>query len=91
MTGFEPRISGSESNRSTNWATTTSQNSEKNFAVVITSIQYYTQDFWHKGSLYQDQRPDSLPVWPDWAIYCCLGNILKSLGTLFWPNLLGNI
>ena len=27
------------------------------------------------------------PVWPDWAIYCTLGNFLKHLEKLIWPNL----
>ena len=38
-------------------------------------------------------RQQQQPVWPDWAIYCTLGNFLKPLATIILPKsstLLGN-
>ena len=49
------------------------------------------------ASRYTDIRQKSeqgnQPVWPDWAIYCFLGNFLKHLATFILPKsptLLGN-
>ena len=30
------------------------------------------------------------PVWPDWAIYCTLGNFSKPVATIILPTFLGN-
>ena len=39
--------------------------------------------FWVKAR--SDVRK-SLPVWPDWAIYCTFGNFLKPLATINLPQ-----
>ena len=51
-----------------------------------------THYLWFLTSL--NQNTLSWPVWPDWAIFCTLGNFLKPLATINLPKsltFLGNI
>ena len=77
ITGFEPQISGSRSDRSYNCTTTS-----------IFCINVFSDT-----SIAISLCIHQPPVWPDWVIYWTLCNFLKPLATINLPDLptfLGN-